>query len=150
MRNSKPFSCNIFNVSWYNIFLPADLSLRLISRMLTTTSAMHSKSTSSNFSKIVSTQYFLSDFAICLSAATIQDKAITSEQQSQLFWLQVSVGLVLSSITAGISPLVAYFYREPALIGVTIGLAPTFLITALSAQSAALLLRRPRQSGAGL
>jgi PST family polysaccharide transporter len=55
-----------------------------------------------------------------LTEATIQRKEITSNQVSSLFWINVAMGLFLTLVTAGMAPVLAKFYREPRLIGITL------------------------------
>src|ERR1700736_6162093 len=47
-----------------------------------------------------------------LTAATVQREGITHAQVSNLFWINVAIGIVLSFCAAGMAPLAAYFYRE--------------------------------------
>ncbi len=76
-----------------------------------------------------------------LSSAAIQKKDLTRAQQSNLFWLNAAMGLVLTVIVASIAPLVAWFYRIPELLAVTVALSLNFLISSLSAQHGAMLVR---------
>ena len=79
-----------------------------------------------------------------LSEATIQREDITQEQVSTLFWINVSIGLALTLATAGIAPLLAWFYKEPRLSLITLVISPTFLIGGLRVQHDALLRRQMR------
>src|SRR5262245_60544136 len=54
-----------------------------------------------------------------LSMATIQRERITHEQTSTLFWVNVGISILLTLITAAISPLVGWFYGDYRTIGVT-------------------------------
>ena len=85
-----------------------------------------------------------SDFG--LSEATIQRKDITHEQVSALFWINVAIGLGLTLVVAALGPVLARFYREPRLIGITLLLSLTFLIGGLRVQPNALLKRQMRFS----
>ena len=76
-----------------------------------------------------------------LSAAAIQKKGLTSNQQSNLFWMNVSMGLGLTIIVASCSPLVSWFYGKPELTTVTIALSANFLIGSIGTQHGAMLLR---------
>lgn len=76
-----------------------------------------------------------------LSAATIQKKDITRAQQSNLFWLNVAVGAVLTTVVAAVSPAVAWFYGVPELVAVTIALSFTFVISSFGSQPGATLVR---------
>lgn len=79
-----------------------------------------------------------------LSAAAVQHKAITEEQSSTLFWLNLLVGATLAVIVISISPVVAAFYHEPRLFGVTIALASGFVFNAAGVQQCAHLEREMR------
>jgi PST family polysaccharide transporter len=81
-----------------------------------------------------------------LTEATIQRKEITHSQVSTLFWINVGMGLLLTIITAAMAPALAWFYKEPRLIGITLAVSPTFLIGGLRAQHNALLKRQMRFS----
>ena len=54
-----------------------------------------------------------------LSTATIQREGITHAQVSNLFWTNVALGGAVTLLLAALSPVVAWFYREPRLVGVT-------------------------------
>jgi PST family polysaccharide transporter len=79
-----------------------------------------------------------------LSEATIQREQISHHQVSNLFWINVSVGLALMMATAASAPVLAWFYREPRLKDVTLLLSLTFLIGGLRVQHYALLQRQMR------
>src|SRR5438876_2387298 len=79
-----------------------------------------------------------------LSEATIQRKEITHEQVSTLFWINVAIGVGLTAATAAIAPLLARFYREPRLLGITLVLSLTFIIGGLRVQPNALIRRQMR------
>jgi O-antigen/teichoic acid export membrane protein len=81
-----------------------------------------------------------------LSEATIQHPEINHDQVSTLFWINVAIGLVLTSITAALAPVLAWFYHEPRLKDVTLLLSLTFLIGGLRVQHDALLKRQMRFS----
>jgi PST family polysaccharide transporter len=76
-----------------------------------------------------------------LSAAAIQKKDLTRDQQSNLFWLNVAVGALLTAIVSAASPLVVWFYGEPELLWVTVALSFNFLIGSLGSQHGAMLVR---------
>lgn len=79
-----------------------------------------------------------------LSAAAVQRTTVTREQSSNLFWINLLVGAVLCVTIMAISPLVAVFYHEPRLVGVTLILATGFLSNAAGVQHSALLEREMR------
>jgi O-antigen/teichoic acid export membrane protein len=79
-----------------------------------------------------------------LSTATIQRDGITQAQVSNLFWINVAVGGMMALLMAASAPVIAWFYGQPDLIGITIWLSATFLITGSIVQHQALLLRQMR------
>jgi O-antigen/teichoic acid export membrane protein len=79
-----------------------------------------------------------------LTEATIQRKEITHNQVSTLFWINVAMGLFLTLLTAAMAPVLAWFYREPRLVGITLVVSLTFLIGSLRGQHNALLKRQMR------
>jgi len=79
-----------------------------------------------------------------LSSATIQSKNISHDQVSKLFWINISVGCLISLIIIVISPLIARFYQKPNLKLVSIILSLSYLIGSLGAQHEALLNRQMR------
>jgi PST family polysaccharide transporter len=79
-----------------------------------------------------------------LSEATIQCEDISLQQVSALFWINVAIGLTLTLATMAMAPVLAWFYREPRLIGITLVLSTTFLIGGLRVQHEALLKRQMR------
>jgi O-antigen/teichoic acid export membrane protein len=81
-----------------------------------------------------------------LTEATIQRKEISHSQVSTLFWINVALGLLLTLFTAAMAPVLAWFYREPRLLGITLVVSLTFLIGGLRGQHSALLKRQMRFS----
>jgi O-antigen/teichoic acid export membrane protein len=81
-----------------------------------------------------------------LSEATIQRPEISHDQVSTLFWINVAIGLALTVITSALAPVLAWFYREPRLIHITLLVSVTFLIGGLRVQHDALLRRQMRFS----
>jgi len=77
-----------------------------------------------------------------LSSAAIQKKNLTRAQQSNLFWINVAMGSLLTSIVAAGAPLVAHFYAKPELLKVTMALSATFVIVSLGTQHGAMLVKR--------
>ena len=61
-----------------------------------------------------------------LSTATVQREGITHAQVSNLFWINVALSGAISLLLAAAAPVVAWFYREPRLVGITIALSVTF------------------------
>jgi O-antigen/teichoic acid export membrane protein len=81
-----------------------------------------------------------------LTEATIQRKEISHDQVSTLFWINVGIGLLLTLLTAAAAPLLAKFYREPKLVGITLVISLSFLLGGLRSQHNALLKRQMRFS----
>src|SRR5882724_3464866 len=79
-----------------------------------------------------------------LSTATVQRQKITHEQVSNLFWVNVGVGGVITLLVAASAPAVAWFYREPRLVGITLVLSANFLLASSAVQHIALLNRQMR------
>lgn len=79
-----------------------------------------------------------------LSAAAIQRTSVSEEQISTLFWINVLVGALLALLTLAMAPVIAAFYHEPRLVGVTAALASSFLFNAAGVQHGALLQRQMR------
>jgi O-antigen/teichoic acid export membrane protein len=79
-----------------------------------------------------------------LSTATVQRQEITHAQVSNLFWVNIAVGGAMTLLMAGSAPAIAWFYREPHLVGITLALSITFLLASSAAQHLALLNRQMR------
>ena len=79
-----------------------------------------------------------------LSTATVQKDEITHAQVSNLFWINVVVSTALGLIVAALAPVIAWFFREPRLVPITLCLSVTFLISGSTVQHLALLNRQMR------
>lgn len=79
-----------------------------------------------------------------LSVVTIQRAAISEEEVSTLFWINMMVGATLGVLLSAIAPVLSFFYNEPRLVWVTVGLAAGFLFNAAGVQHSALLQREMR------
>jgi len=79
-----------------------------------------------------------------LSTATVQRQQITHAQVSNLYWVNIGVGGVTTLLVAALSPVVAWFFREPRLVGITLVLSGTFLFASSTVQYIALLNRQMR------
>jgi PST family polysaccharide transporter len=79
-----------------------------------------------------------------LATATIQEKEITHQQVSNLFWINTGMGLLSALVVVGLGPVLALFYREPRLMGMAFLLAPSYLLGGMTAQPQALLQRQMR------
>lgn len=76
-----------------------------------------------------------------LSGAAIQAPTLSRVQRDNLFWLNAASGLVCGLIACGLAPVIASIYREPALVGITLGLAPMFVFSGLGTQFRVSLVR---------
>jgi O-antigen/teichoic acid export membrane protein len=79
-----------------------------------------------------------------LSMATVQRQEINHIQVSNLFWINVGVGSLVTLVVAASAPVIAWFYREPRLVDITLVLSVTFLLTTSTVQHYALLNRQMR------
>lgn len=79
-----------------------------------------------------------------LSTATVQREGITHAQVSNLFWINIAVSVLCSLVVAAAAPAIAWFYHNPRLIGITLVLSATFLISGSTVQHQALLKRQMR------
>ena len=79
-----------------------------------------------------------------LSIATVQREGITHAQVSNLFWVNVAVSGLISLLVVAAAPAIAWFYREPRLLEITIVLSLMFLLAGLAVQPMAILNRQMR------
>ncbi|MGL6338923.1 MAG: lipopolysaccharide biosynthesis protein [Waterburya sp.] len=79
-----------------------------------------------------------------LSAATVQKVEINHQQVSTLFWINLVVSWIIALVVVGLAPVVAWFYNEPRLSGITLALAINFVFGGLTVQHQALLQRQMR------
>src|SRR5262245_34797281 len=79
-----------------------------------------------------------------LSTATIQQKDITHEQVSTLFWINACTGILVATAIAGFSGGIANFYGDHTLIPITMALSLGFVFGGLTVQHEALLRRQLR------
>ena len=79
-----------------------------------------------------------------LSEATIQRPDINHQQVTNLFWINVAIGLGLTLLTIACAPLLAWFYREPQVRNIALAVSPVFFICGLRVQHDALLKRQMR------
>jgi PST family polysaccharide transporter len=79
-----------------------------------------------------------------LSDSTVQRESATQAQISAIFWLNVQLGLAMTLVGAALGPLLAAFYKMPALAPVSAAVSLSFLLGGFSAQHMALLRRQMR------
>lgn len=77
-----------------------------------------------------------------LGTATIQQKEITHEQISTLFWINAGLGVLIMLALAGAAPVISWFYGDSRLLWISIAIASTFLFGGLTIQHQALLRRQ--------
>jgi PST family polysaccharide transporter len=88
-----------------------------------------------------------------ISAAVIQKGEISHAQMSNLFWINIAMGSLLTVLMACVSPAISWFYDNPELTPLTILLSPIFIVSSLGTQHGALLQRKllfARQASAGI
>jgi PST family polysaccharide transporter len=79
-----------------------------------------------------------------LSTATVKWAELSHPQVSTLFWINVGLSAVIMVVTVACGPLLAWFYKEPRLTGITAGYAVSILFTGLYIQHEAILIRQMR------
>lgn len=79
-----------------------------------------------------------------LSTATIQKATISQAQLTNLFWVNLLVGLLLTLIVAACGPVIAWLYGDWRITSITLLLAPSFVLAGLGVQHRALLARQMR------
>ena len=77
-----------------------------------------------------------------LSSATVQQPEITHAEVTNLFWVNVAVGGVLTLVVAGLSPAIAAYYHDARLGPITCLLATMMLFGGCTVQHQALLTRQ--------
>ena len=79
-----------------------------------------------------------------LSTATVKWSELNHQQVSTLFWVNMFLSVAIMLITIASGPLLAWFYKEPRLIGITAGYGITILFAGLAIQHEAILTRQMR------
>jgi O-antigen/teichoic acid export membrane protein len=79
-----------------------------------------------------------------LGTATVKWSHLNHRQVSTLFWVNISLSGVIMLATFASGPVLAWFYREPRLIGITIGYGVMLLLTGMTIQHQAILMRQMR------
>ena len=85
-----------------------------------------------------------------LTYVTIQQKTISVDQASALFWVNMATVSALGMCILALSPLVARFYNQPALTAVCAALSLAFVLNGLSVQHDAMLRRHMRFTALGV
>ena len=76
-----------------------------------------------------------------LGAALIQRKDIEQRHLNSVFWVNMSLGLLLTVLFMAGSPLIVRFYQEPAILGLTLAISFNFLIGSLSVIQNSILMK---------
>lgn len=79
-----------------------------------------------------------------LSTATVRWAELSHPQVSTLFWINAGLSAAIMVVTLACGPLLAWFYKEPRLVGITAGYAVSILLTGLYIQHEAILMRQMR------
>ena len=79
-----------------------------------------------------------------LSTATVKWAELTHQQVSTLFWINMALSATIMLVTFAGAPLVAWFYKEPRLIGITMAYGVSVLLAGLAIQHEAILSRQMR------
>jgi PST family polysaccharide transporter len=77
-----------------------------------------------------------------LSTATVQRETISYPQLSNMFWINVLVGMTLTVACLAAAPALAAVYHEDRLLWIAVALSAGFLLTGVSVQHVALLERQ--------
>ena len=85
-----------------------------------------------------------------ISQALVQHKQLTKSQLNSVFWISNALTISLTALLMLAAPLLAWLYRDPKLIPVTIVLASLVAVTGFSLQQTALLNRMMRFSALAL
>ncbi len=84
----------------------------------------------------------LSNFG--LETATVQREELDNKQLSASFWLSLKVNAVVVGLIVFMAPILAYFYQEQELIGISLTMAIGFLAVCLTFVHKSLLKRQMR------
>lgn len=77
-----------------------------------------------------------------LGPSIVQDREISQEQLSGIFWLNLGFSVLLGLFTIGSAPFISRFYEEPAIIPIIMVLVVNFPVSALGMVPGALLSKR--------
>lgn len=73
--------------------------------------------------------------------AIIQKEHLRPQQVSTVFWIGLALSTALAVLFAASSPLLAWFYKEPRVIPITIAMSGGFVFSALATEHLALIMR---------
>lgn len=83
-----------------------------------------------------------------MANAAIQATTLSDKQRDNLFWLNTALGCATGAALFLLAPLVASFYGEPELVEITRWLALTFVLSGITTQYGASLMRDMRFTAA--
>ncbi len=78
------------------------------------------------------------------SSAVVQNKVISQKQISTLFWINTTIGLLISFVICVLAPILVWFYKENRLLHITWAYAVSIFVSSLALQHHALLKRQMR------
>ena len=79
-----------------------------------------------------------------LGMVTVQREEITHRQVSALFWINAALGVAITIVVIALSWGLVWFYDQPEVFGIAIGLSLAFLVKGLLVQHDAILRRQMR------
>jgi PST family polysaccharide transporter len=82
-----------------------------------------------------------------LPVAAVHKQDLTGDQASGLFWINAAMSVITAAIVAISAPLLAWFYGEPRLVGMTLVMSAGILISSLTMVHIG-LMRRQMKFGA--
>ncbi len=81
-----------------------------------------------------------------LSTATVQRPEINHRQVTNLFWINLAIGVALTAVFCTLAPLVAAYYEDPRLTPIIVVISTTLLWGSCTVQHEALLIRQMQQT----
>ena len=78
---------------------------------------------------------------LAFSAALVQKQAITDDDETSVFYVNIASGFLLTLLLCACSPLVALFFRQPVLVPLLCGQSLTILISSFGIVQLALISR---------
>ena len=81
-----------------------------------------------------------------LSTATVQRHEINHRQVTNLFWINLAIGVTLTAAFCMLAPLIAAFYEDPRLTPIILVMSTTFMWGSCTVQHEALLIRQMQQT----
>ena len=85
-----------------------------------------------------------------LTIATVQSDDLNHEKASTIFWVNTMFGLACGLVFAALAPFIAWYYRDPRLLAITLAFALAFPMKAAGMQHQALLVRQMRFRALGV